>query len=344
VAPEIEVDLAPIADGGEGFAEALATALQAEWVTMMSEDALGRAVETRYAWVAAEQLAILEMSEASGLWRLKPAERNPLAATTHGTGLMMRDAIARGARKILIGIGGSATTDGGSGMAKALGFRFLNEVGGEFTPHPGTLDLLDRIEAPAGLALPEIVAACDVQNPLLGDRGTSRVYAPQKGAEVHEVELLENAMRHLADVAAKSLGRDCRDVPGAGAAGGLGYGLLQFCGAKVRPGFDIVAESMKLDERMAAADLVITGEGRLDDQTLDGKGPAGIAARARKAGKRVLAIGGAVTAAAERSGIFDATLSMVDRPMALEEAMKDAEVLLERAATRAARLVRLGMR
>lgn len=340
VFPEAQADIAPIADGGEGFAESLATALDAEWITLMTEDALGRPIEARYAWKAADQLAIMEMSAASGLWHFKPAERNPMAATTYGTGLLMRDAIARGAKKILIGVGGSATTDGGAGMAKALGYRFLNDVGGDFIPHPGTLDLLDRIEPPANLPLPEVVAACDVQNPLLGDRGAARVYSPQKGAQPHEVEALEMALRHLADVTAKSLGLDCRDVPGAGAAGGLGFGLLAFANATIRPGFDIVAETMCLDERIAAADLVITGEGRLDDQTLDGKGPAGIAARAKKAGKRVLALGGAVTAAAENSGLFDAVLPIVDRPMSLEEAMANAEPLIERAATRAARLMK----
>ena len=339
VFPDLVADLAPIADGGEGFSESLGGALGAEWVTVKTEDAIGRPLEARYAWVAAEQLAILEMSAASGLCHFQLAERNPLAATTYGTGLLMRDAIARGAKKILVGLGGSATTDGGAGLAQALGYRFLNEAGGEFVPHPGTLDLLDRIEAPTDLRLPEIIAACDVQNPLLGERGTARVYSPQKGADAPTMELLESAMRRLADVAAESLRWDARDVPGAGAAGGLGYGLLTFCQATIRPGFDIVAETMRLDERLAAADLVITGEGRLDDQTLDGKGPAGVAARARLAGKPVIAFGGAVNPAAEQAGIFDALVPLTDRPMALEEAMASAALLLERAATRAAKLL-----
>ncbi len=342
VFPKVEVEVAPIADGGEGFAEALAAALDAEWITLMSEDAIGRKVEARYAWVDSEKLAVIEMSECSGLWRLKPAERNPLSATTHGTGILIRDAIARGAKRILVGLGGSATTDGGAGIAYALGYRFLSHAGGEFIPHPGTLDLLDRIEPPASLVLPEIIAACDVQNPLLGDRGTARVYSPQKGADPHTMEVLESAMQHLADVCASVLQRDFRKTPGAGAAGGLGYGLLTFCNATIRPGFDIIAETMRLDERIAAADLVITGEGRLDDQTLDGKGPAGIAGRARAAGKRVIAFGGAVTDMAERSGIFDAMIPIVDHPMTLEQAMTAAESLLERAAGRAARLIALG--
>jgi glycerate kinase len=341
VYPEAQVDLAPIADGGEGFTAALTAALGAQWISRTTEDALGRPIEARYAWMEAEKLAILDMSEASGLWRLKPAERHPLSATTRGTGLLLRDAIERGARRVLLGLGGSATTDGGAGLAQALGYRFLNDAGGEFVPQPGTLARLDGIEPPAVLALPEIIAACDVQNPLLGERGAARVYGPQKGANPQTVEALEFAMRRLADVCAKSLDGDFRDTPGAGAAGGLGFGLLTFCKAGIRPGFDIVAETMRLDERIAAADLVITGEGRLDDQTLDGKGPAGVALRARAAGKPVIAFGGAVTEAAERAGIFDALIPIPTHPMPLEEAMAGAESLLERAAMRAARLASL---
>ncbi len=339
VFPQLLADLAPIADGGEGFAEALAAALGAEWVEVASEDALGRPVQARYAWVAATQLAVIEMSEASGLWRLQPEERDVLCATTHGTGLLLRDAIQRGARRVLLGLGGSATTDGGIGIARALGYRFLNDAGGEFQPVPGTFDLLARIVRPAGLVLPEIIAASDVQNPLLGERGTARVYSPQKGADPHTVEVLESAMFRLAETCAASLGCDFRPTPGAGAAGGLGFGLLTFCDAQICPGFDIVAETMGLDARIAASDLVITGEGRLDDQTLDGKGPAGIAARARAAGKKVIAFGGAITETAERSGVFDALIPITDRPLPLEEAMREAASLLERAAARAARLM-----
>ena len=338
VFPQLTADIAPIADGGEGFTEALAAALGADWIELTSEDALGRPVMADYAWVEEKKLAVIEMSEASGLWRIQPNERDVLCATTHGTGLLLRDAIQRGARRILLGLGGSATTDGGIGIARALGYRFLNDAGSLFQPVPGTLDLLDRIERPADLVLPEIIAASDVQNPLLGERGTARVYSPQKGADPHTVELLEAAMFRLAEACSKSFGRDYRGTPGAGAAGGLGFGLLTFCDAQICPGFDIVADTMDLDARIAAADLVITGEGRLDDQTLDGKGPAGIATRARAAGKRVIAFAGAVTEAAERSGVFDALVPITDRPIPLEEAIREAAPLLQRAAARTARL------
>jgi glycerate kinase len=336
--PDAQLDLAPIADGGEGFAESLAVALGAEWVKVASEDAIGRPIEARYAWLPGERLAILEMSEASGLHRIAQDERAPLRADTFGTGVLIAHAVARGAKRILVGLGGSATTDGGTGMARALGFRFLDREGRDFSVTPGTLPSLARIERPPDFCPPEIFAACDVQNPLLGERGAGRVYGPQKGADADAVDFLDRALTRLADVCATSLGCDHRNVPGAGAAGGLGFGLLTFCNATIRPGFDMIAETLHLEARIAAADLVITGEGRIDDQTLDGKGPAGVAALARKAGRRVIAFGGSITAAAEDSGVFDALIPIADRPLTIAEAMREAAVLLERASVRAARL------
>jgi glycerate kinase len=334
--PDAQIDLAPIADGGEGFAEALAVALQASWASVRSTDALGGAVEARYAWADGGKLAIIEMSEASGLRRLKADARDPLRADTFGTGLLLADAIRLGAGRVLVGLGGSATTDGGVGVARALGYRFFDTAGGEYQPAPGTLESLGRIEKPANLRLPRIVAACDVQNPLLGSRGTARVYAAQKGADASCIERLERAMRRLADVCASSLGKDCREVPGAGAAGGLGFGLLTFCDATIEPGFDIVAETIHLDARIAAADLVVTGEGRLDDQTLEGKGPAGVAMRARKARKRVIGFGGSVSDAVERAGLFDVVRPITAPEMPLADAMRNAAGLLEQASRRAA--------
>jgi len=337
--PDAQLDLSPIADGGEGFAESLAVALGAEWVKIASEDAIGRSIEARYAWLPEESLAILEMSEASGLHRIASNERAPLRADTFGTGLLIAHAVAGGAKRILVGLGGSATTDGGTGAARALGYRFLDGDGQELSTAPEKLASLARIERPAALQLPEIFAACDVQNPLLGERGAARVYAPQKGADAQAVEMLEGILSRLADVCAADLRCDHRDVPGAGAAGGLGFGLLTFFNAKIRPGFDMIAETLHLEARIAAADLVITGEGRIDDQTLDGKGPAGVAALARKAGRPVIAFGGSITAAAGSSGIFDAVVPIADRPLTIAEAMREAAVLLERAGIRAAKLM-----
>jgi glycerate kinase len=338
--PDAQLDLAPIADGGEGFTEALKVALGAEWVNVASEDALGRAIAARYAWLDGERLAILEISEASGLHRIAPHERDPLRADTFGTGILIAHAIARGARRIHVGLGGSATTDGGAGMARALGFRFLDGEGRDFPAAPGALQSVAQIVRPADRVLPEIFAACDVQNPLLGERGAARVYGPQKGADAAAVALLDRALTRLADVCAADLGCDHRDVPGSGAAGGLGFGLLTFCNAKIRPGFEMISETLHLGKRIAAADLVITGEGRIDDQTLDGKGPAGVAALARSAGRLVIAFGGAITAVAEDSGVFDALIPIADRPLTVAEAMAEAAPLLERASRRAAQLIR----
>lgn len=335
--PNAECILAPIADGGEGFAEAMCLGLGGTWIECPAQDPLEREVPCRYAWVESERIAIIEMAEASGLWRLKPEERSPLRAHTFGTGQLMRDAIARGARKILVGLGGSATTDGGVGMAAALGYRFLAADGSEFPPYPASLASLARIVPPDRAEFPEIIAACDVQNPLLGDRGTARVFSPQKGADTTTVEQLELAMTRLADVATASLGRDFRESPGAGAAGGIGYGLMEFTGASVQSGFDLVAETLALESRIQAADVVVTGEGRLDAQTLEGKGPAGVAALARRHRKPVLALGGGVDPAAEN--LFDATLPIIDSPLPLEEAMRRGAELLHRAARRAGRLI-----
>jgi glycerate kinase len=340
--PRDELELAPIADGGEGFAETLCGVLGGEWVAGTALDPLGRKVDARYVWIAARKLAVIDMSEASGLWRLKPEERAPLAATTFGTGQLIRDAATRGARTILLGLGGSATTDGGVGMAAALGYELLDAHGAALEPRPENFAALARITRANVVPLPEIIAACDVQNPLLGVRGTARVFGPQKGADPRTVETLEQAMTRLAEVVARDLGGDFREVPGAGAAGGFGFGLMCFCGAKMRSGFEVIAEILGLDERIAASDLVITGEGRLDDQTLDGKGPAGVAALARRRGKRVLAFAGAISADAALDEIFDATCGIIDEAVPLAAAMRRGAEFLERAAFRAARLVRLG--
>ncbi len=340
--PQDALELAPIADGGEGFAETLCRALAGEWITCEVLDPIGRKVRGRYAWIGSRRLAVIEMAEASGLWRLGPGERAPLTATTFGSGQLIRDAAARGAKTILVGLGGSATTDGGIGMAAALGYATLTSDGEELEPLPGNLASLTRIMNDNVIDLPEIIAACDVQNPLLGPRGTARVFSPQKGADARAVEELENAMESLADVVTADLGCDFRDEPGAGAAGGFGFGLMSFCGAKMRSGFEVVAEAIGLAGRIAASDLVITGEGRLDDQTLDGKGPAGVAALARRSGRPVLAFGGSIASENGLDEVFDAICPIVDQAVSLETAMAGGAEFLERAAFRSARLFHLG--
>ncbi|HEY5894519.1 MAG TPA: glycerate kinase [Chthoniobacterales bacterium] len=328
--------LLPIADGGDGFADVVARATNAEWVSMTAHDPLGRNVPCQYAWLAAERLAILETSQACGLWRLTPETLNPLRANTFGVGQMIRHAMERGAKKVVAGLGGSATTDGGIGMAAALGFGFLRSDGRELEAMPENLKALARINPDSGVSPPEIVAACDVTNPLLGRQGTARIFAPQKGATPPMVQELENGLERLANVATADLGVDFRDWPGAGAAGGLGFGLLTFCKAKLASGFDIVADLIRLEERIRESDLVITGEGRLDSQTLSGKGPAGVARIARRFGKPVMALAGAADVEARKSGLFTSIYTLLEDAPSLDEAMRCPALWLQKTAGRAA--------
>jgi glycerate kinase len=214
--------------------------------------------------------------------------------------------------------------------------------GAPIAPTPANLQSLTQIGTRDALALPRIIAACDVQNPLLGERGTAKVFSPQKGATPEVVAQLEAGLRNLADVVKLDLETDFRDVPGAGAAGGIGFGLLSFCGAEMRPGFDLVAEVLHLEQQIAECDLVITGEGRLDGQTLEGKGPAGVAALARRHGKPVLALAGSIAQADEVASLFSATLGIVDEPVSLEVAMARGAEFLARSASRSAQMIRLG--
>ena len=339
--PDAEIDIVPMADGGEGTADAICDTRGCSWLKCKAHDPLGREIDARYGWIEHEKLAVMEMSEAAGMRRLSENERDPVRATTFGVGEMISDAVKRGAKEIIIGLGGSATNDGSSGMARALGFRFDYE----HPPSPGygvasehehetdserVTDLVDliRIEKPQDLKLPKIIAAVDVKNPLLGKNGATRVYSPQKGASKDQIDILEGALTRLADVVAKEFGCDYRDEPGAGAAGGLGFGLLSFCGAKIRPGFDVVAEEVGLEAKMKDADVVITGEGSLDRQTLEGKTPAGVARMARKLGKKVFAIVGRTDKNRQVHELFDRVHALARRGLSKKEQMKHAAELL----------------
>ena len=291
VLPDAKIDIVPMADGGEGTAKVICDALGGSWVNCAAHDPLGREIEARYVWVEEGKRAIMEMNEAAGSHRLSESERDPLRANTFGVGEMLLDAARRDADQIIIGLGGSATNDGGFGMARALGFRFFAEEQ-ELTRAVTELQKLTRIERPNALSLPKIIAAVDVRNPLLGENGATRVFGPQKGASADKIDKLEAALTKLTDVVAKAFKKDFRDEQGAGAAGGLGFGLVSFCGAKIRPGFDVIAESLGLESKIRNVDVVVTGEGSLDRQTLEGKTPAGVAQLARKLGKRVFAIVG----------------------------------------------------
>ena len=310
--PTAEVEIIPLADGGEGTAETIRRARGGEWVWCAANDALGREIHVRYAWMAESALAVLEMSAAAGLQALLPNERNPVNASTFGVGKMLLQAAARGAREIIIGLGGSATNDGGFGLARALGFRFLGRDGRELTGPVTSLFDLSRIESPDDLSLPRIIAACDVTNPLLGPYGATRTFGAQKGATPEQLETLERSLARLAEVAAQTFHHDYRDVRGAGAAGGLGFGLLTFCGASVRSGFEVVAEAIDLRAKIERADVVITGEGKLDRQTLAGKAPAGVARMARALKKPVFAIVGQATDEPEVRKLFDCVATLDD--------------------------------
>lgn len=308
--PQAELEIVALADGGEGTAETICRAAGGEWIECRVHDALGREIGARYAWLAESGLAVCEMSAAAGLAQLAPNEHDPLRASTFGVGEMLRAASARRPRQIIIGLGGSATNDGGFGLARALGFRFFAHDGRELAgPVDGLLDLL-RIEPPNDLALPPITAACDVNNPLLGPHGATRTFGPQKGATPEQLEILERSLARLAEVAARAFRCDHRDAAGAGAAGGLGFGLLTFCTARIRSGFEVVAEATGLRARIERADVVITGEGKLDRQTLTGKGPAGVAQLARSLGKPVFAIVGQMTEETAVGQLFDGVTTL----------------------------------
>jgi glycerate kinase len=306
VIPDAQIEIAPVADGGEGTAEVICKARGGEWVTCHAHGPLGNPIEARYVWLSENASAVIEMSEAAGLRALKDGVRDVLRANTFGVGEMLLDGAKRGAREIVVGAGGSVTNDGGFGMARALGFRFFDQQDNEIEK---TVDLISvvRIEAPVAAGVSparqpasasggplqiRIAAACDVKNPLLGENGATRTFGPQKGATPDELEILERTLTRLADTVTRELGCDFRSNPGAGAAGGLGFGLMSFCRGELRPGFDVVADVVELEEKIRSADVVITGEGKLDRQTLEGKAPAGVALLARKFGKRVFAVVG----------------------------------------------------
>jgi glycerate 2-kinase len=350
VLPNAEIEIVPMADGGEGTAEAICEARSGSWLKCKAHDPIGREIEARYGWIEDGKLAVMEMSEASGMRRLSGNERDPIRATTFGIGEMILDAKNRDAHEIIIGLGGSATNDGGWGMARALGYRFYSDAR-ELKKDVSELRNLTRIifpekvvgalaaasaqpkdrrltQPPLQRTLPTIIAAVDVRNPLLGDNGATQVFGPQKRASNDELKVLEQALTRLANVVAEDFGFDYRDQPGAGAAGGLGFGLMSFCGATVQPGFDVVAEAVGLESKMKDADVVITGEGSLDRQTLEGKTAAGVARLARKLGKKVFAIVGRNKGDRQVDELFDEVYELARPDMSEKEQMKHAGDLL----------------
>ena len=347
VFPEAEVIKVPIADGGEGTVEALVAATGGRLRHTEVQGPLGESVCAHWGVSGDGHTAFLEMASASGLPLVPRDLRDPRLTSTFGTGELMKAALDAGLRKLVIGIGGSATNDGGTGMARALGVRFLDAAGQDLPEGGGALDRLVRIDLTGldpRLAEASLMVACDVDNPLCGPRGATAVYGPQKGATPAMVPVLDAALKNYATVAAAATGRDVALLPGAGAAGGLGAGLLFFTPASLRPGVAIVLETTGFEALVSGAHLVITGEGRTDFQTAMGKAPVGVAAVAKRHGVPVVCLSGGLGEGAGdvlAHGI-DALASVVPQPMSLEACMAQGADLVEAATARLCRLLLVG--
>jgi len=349
VFPEAEVLKVPIADGGEGTVDAMVAATGGRLMWTEVPGPLGEPVRAAWGVLGDGRTAVLEMAAASGLPLVPAALRDPRITSTCGTGCLLKAALDAGLRRIVVGIGGSATNDGGAGMAWALGARFLDALEQPLPQGGAALARLARIDL-AGLdprlAQTEILVACDVDNPLTGPRGAAAVYGPQKGASPAMVRELDQALGVLAGVATRCTGRAVAELPGAGAAGGLGAGLLWFTPARLRPGVEIVLEATGFEALVAGADLVLTGEGRTDAQTAMGKAPAGVAAIAGRHRVPVVCLSGGLgegTEAVLECGIA-ALASIVPRPMELQACIDQGPDLIEAATARVCRLLRVGMR
>ncbi len=316
-----------MADGGEGTVQSLVDATDGTLVTETVTGPLGGDIDAVYGLLGDGTGAVIEMAAASGLPLVPDDQRNPLKTTTFGTGELIAAALDEGRRELIVGIGGSATTDAGAGMAQALGVRLLDESGEQIGfggEELARLAAIEMSEADPRLRETEIRVACDVDNPLYGERGAAHVYGPQKGASPENVETLDENLRHFADIVQRDLGLDVRDIPGAGAAGGLGAGLVAFCGASLEPGVEIVIDAVDLPGAMRGADLCITGEGAIDSSTAYGKTPAGVTSVAARNDVPVIAIAGAVAfdAVSLHEQGFHALGSILNRPMGLQEAME----------------------
>jgi glycerate kinase len=349
VLPRAKCIKIPMADGGEGTVQSLVDGVGGKFIRKRVVGPAGNTVSARYGLLSDGLTAVIEMAEASGLPLVSGKNKNPLKTTTYGTGELILDAAKRGAEKIIIGIGGSATNDGGVGMAQAIGIRFLNKQGKVISDYGsgGMLKKIARIDnkkVDPLLKKIKIIVACDVNNTLCGKSGASYVFAPQKGATPAMVRILDENLRHLGKVIKQSLRKDVTKLKGAGAAGGLGAGLVAFTKARMKSGIEIVIDATNICKYMENADLVITGEGRVDTQTAFGKTPSGIAKAARKYHIPTVVIGGGITD--DANDIFaygiDGLESACARDMSLEEAIKNSRKHLANAAERAIRLVLIG--
>lgn len=338
----------PVADGGEGTVEAMVAATQGGIIKVRVTGPLGENAEGFYGLSGDEQSAFIEMAAASGLEMVAPSLRNPLKTTSWGTGELIRHALDAGVKHIIIGIGGSATNDGGAGMVQALGAKLLDAEDNPIGMGGGELEKLARIDISGldtRLANCRIEVACDVTNPLTGKEGASAVFGPQKGATPEMIARLDDSLAHYAKIIARDLDIDVLNLEGGGAAGGMGAALYAFCGAELRQGIEIVTDALHLDNHVADADLVITGEGRIDSQTIHGKVPVGVAKVAKRYNKPVIGIAGSLTAdvgVVHEHGI-DAVFSVIYTVCTLEEALKNAEENVRMAARNIAAVLKIGM-
>ncbi len=347
VFPNAIIDKIPMADGGEGTVQSLVDATGGHIQTCRVIAPLENEVDAQFGILAGGETAVIEMASASGLTLVSRDKRNPLRTTTYGTGQLIHAALEAGCRRLIIGIGGSATNDGGAGMAEALGVRLL-DTNEKQIPRGGAglgqLASIDITELHPAIAETETVVACDVNNPLTGPNGASHVYGPQKGATPEMIETLDGHLAHFDAILTRTLGKSFDDIPGAGAAGGLGAGLMAFLNAELQLGVDIMIDAVNLEERVKGASIVFTGEGQLDFQTAFGKTPVGVAKVAKAHNIPVVAIAGGIAEGAEvvyEAGI-DAMLGIVQEPMSLEDAVGDAARLIANTAEQAARLVVIG--
>jgi glycerate kinase len=342
--PDAEVTEVPVADGGEGTVEALVAAAHGELVEVEVDGPLGEPVRAEFGLIEGGRTAVVELASSSGLPLVPGDRRDPRLTSTYGLGQVLEAARARGVRKIIAGIGGSATNDGGAGMAQALGCHLLDADGRELPRGGAALARLARIDAAGvdrGWREVEVEVAVDVTNPLTGPTGATAVYGPQKGASGMMIEELDSALAHFAEVVARDLGTDVADLPGAGAAGGAGAGFVAFLDAKLVRGAPLVVDAAGFDRALVGAGVVMSGEGRVDGQTAYGKGPAEIAARSARAGVPVVLLAGALGEGWEtvlKVGV-SAVLPLAEGPSSLEAMERDAEGLVERAAERACRLL-----
>jgi glycerate 2-kinase len=337
ILPDANYIKIPMADGGEGTVQSLVDATGGKVIHKTVTGPLGEPVEAFFGMLGTGKTAVIEMAAASGIHLVPPEKRNPLITTTKGTGELILAALDYEVNHIIIGVGGSATNDGGSGMAKAFGARFLDKSGIEICDGGGALGELATIDLSkldTRLASIKIEVACDVDNPLTGENGATAIFGPQKGATKEMVTLLDKNMSHYARIIERDLNRKINDVPGAGAAGGLGAGLLAFLPSELKRGVDIVNSATRLSNLVQNADLVITGEGKIDHQTIFGKTPIGVAKIAKKFGVPVIAIAGNVSLDSDvvfQHGI-DALFSIVPGVISLDDAFKNAEQYLEKTA------------